>query len=124
MAWKVRWSILREACTTDSPFGEKTSWIHILQLCACTKSLPACLTLCNTMDCSPPGFSVHGTLQARILEWVPRPLPGDFPGPGMEAASLTSPALAGRFFTTSATGEAHLTRYVKSIPGRFEKKKL
>ena len=45
-------------------------------------------------------------------------------GPGMEAASLTSPALAGRFFTTSATGEAHLTRYVKSIPGRFEKKKL
>ena len=28
-----------------------------------------CLTLCNCMDCSPPGFSVHGTLQARILEW-------------------------------------------------------
>ena len=29
-----------------------------------------CLTLCNPMDCSPPGFSVHGILQARILEWV------------------------------------------------------
>ena len=29
-----------------------------------------CLTLCNPMDCSPPGFSVHGTFQARILEWV------------------------------------------------------
>ena len=28
------------------------------------------LTLCNPMDCSPPGFSVHGILQARILEWV------------------------------------------------------
>jgi len=27
-------------------------------------------TLCNPMDCSPPGFSVHGILQARILEWV------------------------------------------------------
>ena len=29
-----------------------------------------CLTLCDPMDCSPPGFSVHGILQARILEWV------------------------------------------------------
>ena len=29
-----------------------------------------CLTLCNPMDCSPPGSSVHGALQARILEWV------------------------------------------------------
>ena len=29
-----------------------------------------CLTLCNPMDCSPPGSSVHGILQARILEWV------------------------------------------------------
>ena len=30
----------------------------------------SCLTLCNPMDCSPPGFSVHGILQASILEWV------------------------------------------------------
>ena len=30
----------------------------------------SCLTLCNPTDCSPPGFSVHGILQARILEWV------------------------------------------------------
>ena len=29
-----------------------------------------CLTLCNPMDCGPPGFSVHGVFQARILEWV------------------------------------------------------
>ena len=32
-----------------------------------TQSCPA---LCNCMDCSPPGFSVHGILQARVLEWV------------------------------------------------------
>ena len=32
--------------------------------------LQSCLTLCNPIDCSPPGFSVHGILQARILEWV------------------------------------------------------
>ena len=30
----------------------------------------SCLTLCNSIDCSPPGFSVHGVFQARILEWV------------------------------------------------------
>ena len=33
----------------------------------------SCLTLCNTMNCSPPGSSVHGILQARILEWVAIP---------------------------------------------------
>ena len=36
-----------------------------------------CLTLCNPMDGIPPGSSVHGILQARILEWVPFPSPGD-----------------------------------------------
>ena len=37
------------------------------------KSLQSCLTLCDPMDCSPPGFSVHGILQARILEWAAMP---------------------------------------------------
>ena len=35
-----------------------------------TQSLLSCPTLCDHMDCSPPGFSVHGILQARIVEWV------------------------------------------------------
>ena len=30
----------------------------------------SCLTLCDPMDCSPPGSSVHGILQARVLEWI------------------------------------------------------
>ena len=34
------------------------------------KSLESCLTLCDSMDSSPPGSSVHRILQARILEWV------------------------------------------------------
>ena len=33
----------------------------------------SCLTLCDSMDCSPPGSSVHGILQARVLEWVAMP---------------------------------------------------
>ena len=42
-------------------------------VCMCAKSLQSCLTLCDPMDCSPPSFSVHGILQARILEWVAMP---------------------------------------------------
>ena len=38
---------------------------------AAAKSLQSCPTLCDPMDSSPPGSSVHGILQARILEWVP-----------------------------------------------------
>ena len=37
---------------------------------ASAKSLQSCPTLCDSMDCSLPGFSVHGILQARTLEWV------------------------------------------------------
>ena len=39
-------------------------------MCIHAKSLQSCLTLCNPIDCSPPGFSVHGILPTRILEWV------------------------------------------------------
>ena len=37
------------------------------------QSLQSCLTLCDPVDCSPPASSVHGILQARILEWVAVP---------------------------------------------------
>ena len=73
---------------------------------SCVKSLQSCLTLCDPMDCSPPGSSVHGILQARILEWVAMPPPGGLPNPGIEPVSLTSPASAGGFFTPSTTWEA------------------
>ena len=58
------------------------------------------------MDCRPPGFSVYGILQAKILSGLPCLPLGDLPDPGIELESLTSPALVGRFFTTSATWEA------------------
>ena len=69
-------------------------------------SVQSCSTLCDPIACSPPGSSVHGTLQARILGWVAISSPRGSLPPGMEPTSLTSPALAGRFFTTSATWEA------------------
>jgi len=64
------------------------------------KLLQVCLTLCDPMDCSPPGSSVHGILLARILEWVAMS--------SSRGLSLIPPALAGRFFTTSSTWKALL----------------
>ena len=50
-------------------------WLIIMlhYRCMCTKLLQSCLTLYSPMDCSPPGSSVHGILQARILKWVAMP---------------------------------------------------
>ena len=48
-----------------------------------------CPTLCDPMDHSPPGFSVHGILQARILEWVTIPFLEDLSCPGIEPRSPT-----------------------------------
>ena len=45
------------------------------------------LTLSDPMDCSLPDSSVHGIYQARVLEWVPFPSPGDLPNPGIEPGS-------------------------------------
>ena len=58
---------------------------------ASAKSLQSCLTLCNPPG-GPPGPSVHGILQVRILEWLPCPPPGELPDPGIEPASPVSAA--------------------------------
>ena len=65
-----------------------------------------CLTLCDPMDYSLPGASVHGILQARILEWVLMPFSKGSSQPRDQTCVSVSPALEGRFFTTSATWEA------------------
>ena len=72
-----------------------------------SKSLQSYPTLCNFMDYSPPGSSVHGILQARILEWVAMPSSREFFLPRDGTVSPMSPALAGRFFTTSIIWEAN-----------------
>ena len=59
-------------------------------------------SLCNSMNCSLLGSSVHGISQERILEWVAFPSPRDITDPGIEPVS---PALAGGFFTTELPGK-------------------
>ena len=53
---------------------------------------------------TPPGSSVHGIVQARILEWLPFPPPGDLPDTGIKPMSPAPPALADGFFTTMPLG--------------------
>ena len=58
--------------------------------------------LCDPMDCSPPASSVHGILQARILEWLAIPSPGDLPNPGIKPGS---PALQADYLLTELRGK-------------------
>ena len=53
----------------------------------CVLVTQLCPTICNPIDCSPPGSSVHGILQARILKWAAIHSPGDLPNPGIESGS-------------------------------------
>ena len=76
--------------------------INLFSICLCVhvKSLQSCLTLCDPMDCSPPGCSVLGFSRQEYWSGLSCPPSGDLPSSGTEPVSLTSPALAGRFFTT------------------------
>ena len=53
----------------------------------------------DPMECSLPGSSARGILQAKMLEWVAVSSSRDLPDPGIKLTSLMSPALAGGFFT-------------------------
>ena len=65
------------------------------------------------MDYSPLGSSDYGNLQARMLEWFSIASSGDLSDPGFEPMSPVSPALASRFFTTSATWKVHIYKYIQ-----------
>jgi len=61
----------------------------------------SCLNLCDPIDCIPPGSSVHGILQARILAWIAIPF---FKGSSWPRDRMWVSCIAGRFFTVWATG--------------------
>ena len=78
---------------------------HCLCVCIHAKSLHSCLTLHNPTECSPPGSSVHGILQARILEGVTtRFSRGSFCPKDRSRVSCGS-CIAGRFFITEPPGK-------------------
>ena len=64
--------------------------------------LPSCVRLCDPMDCSPPGFSIHGVSLARILEWVAI---SSSRGSSRPRDQTHVSCIAGEFFTHRATWE-------------------
>ena len=95
-------------------------------MCMHPKSFQSYLTLCDPMNCSPPGSSVHGILQARILEWVAMPSSSRSSWPRDWTCILVSPALVDVFFTTSATWEAlqiHIVKQQSGLPWLLSSKK-
>ena len=72
-----RWQPTRLPCPWDSPGTNTGVGCHFLLQCMKVKSesevAQSCLTVSYPMDCSPPGSSVHGIFQARVLEGVPLP---------------------------------------------------
>ena len=73
--------------------------------CLYAKLLQSCLTLCDLMDCSPPCFSVHGVLQARILEWVAMPFSRGSSQPRDQTHVSCIYCIAGGFFTAGLLGK-------------------
>ena len=72
----------------------------------CAKLRQSRPTLCNAMDDGHQAPLFMGFSTQEYWSGLPCPSPGELPNPGIEPTSLTSPALAGGFFTTSATWEA------------------
>ena len=66
------------------------------------QSLRPCPTLCDPVDCSPPGPPSMGFSRQDYWNGLSCPSPGDLPDAGVEPGSLGSPALAGRFFSTTS----------------------
>ena len=62
----------------------------------------SCLTFCDPMDCSPPDSSVHGILQARVLEWVAIPFQRNLPD---QEIKLGSPALQANSLPSEPSGK-------------------
>ena len=89
----------------------QTSNISCLYMFACRLIHFSCVQLFVTLWAVTHQAPLHGILQAKILERVAMPsFRGSF-GPGIKPISLMSPALAGRFFTISATSEAPIHVY-------------
>ena len=76
-------------------WNEGCSAASLASACEMPPCAQSCPTLCDPMDCSPPGSSVHGICKREYWGGLPFPPPGDLPNPGIESESLESPALAG-----------------------------
>ena len=87
-------------------FKADDGYLVILLLCVCVLVTQSCLTLCDLMDCSPISSSVHGILQARILEWIAISFARGFPTQGSNPCLLhCRKILYGRSHTSSTSSK-------------------
>ena len=93
-----------------SDFRELSLCLCIIYMCVCLH-VQSCLTLCDPMDWSLPGSSVHGTLQARKLEQFAI---SSFRGSSDTGIVPASPALADKFFTATPPTHAAIHGVAKS----------
>ena len=101
---------LQRSCNWTCVMWESEShpfvrWNELMCVRACSVA-QSCPTLCDHTDCSPPGSSVHGVLQARILEWVAMPSSRGYSQP-RDWTQVSY--IAGRFFINWATGQIQPT---------------
>ena len=68
-ALHIRWAKYWSFSFNISPSNEYSGLISFVCVCVCVLVTQSCSTLCKLKDCSPPGSSVHGILQAKVLEW-------------------------------------------------------
>ena len=83
---------------------DMTEWLYVLSLLKVKVKSLSRVRLCDPMDCSPPGSSVHGSFRQEYWSELLFPTPGDLLDPGIKLWSLASPALADGFFTTEHLG--------------------
>ena len=69
--------------------GKVMAWCRGMERGSESEVAQSCLTLCDPVDCSLPGSSVHGILQARVLEWVAISFSSDLSDPGIKPRSST-----------------------------------
>ena len=108
-------SVVRKLAQRGHVAFQFTQLVNINTCCCHCLVAQSCLTLCNPMDCSPPGSSVRGISQSRILGGLPFPPPGDLPDPGMEPVSPASPALQADSLPLSHWGSLKLNLLEKFI---------
>ena len=117
----LNWSIVNLQCCVSFWYTEK--WFSYVCVCVCVcVSVCVCVcvlvtqwcpTLCDPMDSSSPGSSVHGVLQTRTLEWAAIPFSRGFFQPRDQFQVFH---IAGRFFTIWATREAYIYSFSGSFP--------
>ena len=110
MKYSVRWSLIYKESEQSDKMENR--WMGHLP-CMHPKSLQSHLTLCNFMDSSPPGSSVCGILQGRILEWVVMLSSRGSSRPRDQNPVSCGSCLVVRLLTTEPMGKPHKAPYLE-----------